>query len=142
MAHRVGLQAAGVPDRPVEHDDGVLSQAAESGNLLSAGNASQEWVAKPHHSWRKTARTIGENSVSTHCLSNRMLIRLFRLFGTLGIVLLGAALAIAPVAAFEDRMIVVSALGIAGIALLLAAWLLRKWDAFLHPPPADPGAER
>ena len=65
-----------------------------------------------------------------------MLVTLFRIVGALGIVLLGAALAIAPVAAFEDRMITLSGLGIAGIACLLIAWLLRKWDARMHPPPS------
>jgi hypothetical protein len=55
-----------------------------------------------------------------------MLVTLFRLFGIAGIVLMGAALAIAPVAAFEDRMTTVSALGIAGMACLLVAWGLRR----------------
>ena len=55
------------------------------------------------------------------------MLTLFRVAGLAGIVLLGAALAIAPIAAFEDRMTVVSGLGIAGIALLLVAWLLRRW---------------
>lgn len=64
------------------------------------------------------------------------LVRLFRAFGVAGTVLLGAALAIAPVAAFENRMAVVSALGIAGVALLLAAWGLRRLsrtDDGVHP---------
>jgi len=65
-----------------------------------------------------------------------MRLALFRLFGVAGIVLLGAALAIAPIAAFENRMTVVSALGIAGIACLLAAWIVR---AIAPPPP--PGDE-
>jgi hypothetical protein len=67
---------------------------------------------------------------------------LFRVFGVAGIALLGAALAIAPVLAFENRMTIVSGLGIAGIACLLVAYALRK----LMPPPgvpeAPPGDER
>jgi hypothetical protein len=58
-----------------------------------------------------------------------MLERLFRIFGVAGIVLMGAALALAPVLALENRMTVVSALGIAGIACLLVAWIARKLDA-------------
>jgi hypothetical protein len=50
----------------------------------------------------------------------------FRAAGLAGIVFLGAALAIAPIAAFQDRMTVVSGLGIAGIGLLLVAWLVRR----------------
>ena len=67
-----------------------------------------------------------------------MLVTLFRLFGVAGIVLLGAALAIAPVAAFGDRMTVVSALGIAGMACLLVAWGLRR---IAPPPPPASGDE-
>jgi hypothetical protein len=63
-----------------------------------------------------------------------MLVTLFRIAGFAGIVLLGAALAIAPVFAFENKMTVVSALGIAGIACLLVAWVLRRMM-----PPAPPG---
>ena len=51
----------------------------------------------------------------------------FRLTGFAGIALLGAALAIAPIAAFENRMTIVSGLGIAGMLLLLVAWLLRRF---------------
>jgi hypothetical protein len=51
---------------------------------------------------------------------------LFRVAGIAGLVLLGAALAIAPIAAFQDRMTVVSGLGIAGIAMLVVAWLIRR----------------
>ena len=54
-------------------------------------------------------------------------LKLFRLAGVAGTLLLGAALAIAPIAAFEDRMTIVSGLGIGGIALLLVAWLLRRF---------------
>ena len=55
-----------------------------------------------------------------------MLDRLFRVFGFVGIALLGASLAVAPVLAFENRMMIVSALGIGGIAFLVVAWLLRR----------------
>ena len=51
---------------------------------------------------------------------------LFRILGAIGTVLLGAALVIAPIYAFGERMTTVSALGIAGIAFLLAAWAVRK----------------
>lgn len=54
------------------------------------------------------------------------MLRLFRVTGITGIALLGVALAIAPIAAFEDRMTLVSGLGIAGIAFLLVAWLVRR----------------
>lgn len=64
------------------------------------------------------------------------MLRAFRVLGFIGAVLLGAALAIAPVAAFEQRMTVVSALGIAGIAFLLLAWLARR---FAPAPPSVPG---
>jgi hypothetical protein len=66
---------------------------------------------------------------------------LFRAFGLAGIVLMGAALAIAPVAAVEGRMIPVSMLGIAGIACLVAAWAVRRFTppAPDPAPPADPG---
>ncbi len=63
-----------------------------------------------------------------------MLVTLFRVFGVAGIVLMGAALAIAPIAAFENRMTVVSALGLVGIACLLVAWGLRR---ITPPPPPD-----
>ena len=62
-----------------------------------------------------------------------MRVLLFRVLAGAGTVLLGAALVIAPIAAFGDRMTVVSGLGIVGMALLLVAWLLRR---FL-PPPAE-----
>jgi apolipoprotein N-acyltransferase len=69
-----------------------------------------------------------------------MFVTLFRLFGVAGIVLLGVALAIAPIAAFEDRMTLVSGLGIAGIACLLVAWGVRR----VAPPrpPDDPPTAR
>ena len=51
---------------------------------------------------------------------------LFRLFVGAGTILLGAALVIAPIAAFQDRMTTVSGLGIAGMVLLLLGWLIRK----------------
>jgi len=62
---------------------------------------------------------------------------LFRILVGAGTVLLGAALAMAPVLAFTDRMTTVSALGIAGMVLLLAAWLLRKFMR-APPSPGDP----
>ena len=57
----------------------------------------------------------------------------------MGTVLLGAALVLAPIYAFTDRMTTVSALGIAGIAFLLAAWAVRKIDQLRHggDGPAD-----
>ena len=58
---------------------------------------------------------------------------LFRILAGAGTILLGAALVIAPIAAFRDAMTTVSALGIAGIALLLVAWALRR----LTRPPAE-----
>jgi hypothetical protein len=66
------------------------------------------------------------------------MLRVFRVLGFIGAVLLGAALAIAPVAAFEQRMTVVSGLGIAGMVFLLLAWLVRK---VVRPPqtPTDDG---
>ena len=64
-----------------------------------------------------------------------VLVTLFRLFGIAGIVLMGAALAIAPIAAFDNRMTVVSGLGVAGIACLLVAWAFRRLAP--PPPPAD-----
>lgn len=62
-----------------------------------------------------------------------MLVTLFRIFAGAGTILLGAALIIAPIAAFGDRMTIVSGLGIAGMGLLLLAWLLRR----LARPPAE-----
>lgn len=64
----------------------------------------------------------------------------FRLFGSFGIVLLGAALALAPIFAFQDRMTVVSGLGIAGIACLLVAWAVRRWIPVAPDPPAGEDA--
>ena len=66
------------------------------------------------------------------------MLKAFRILGFVGAALLGAALAVAPVAAFENRMTVVSALGIAGIVFLLLAWLARRF-APTHPPePPEP----
>ena len=62
------------------------------------------------------------------------MLKVFRVLGFVGAMLLGAALAIAPVAAFENRMTIVSALGIAGIAFLVLAWLARR---FAPPQPSD-----
>lgn len=56
---------------------------------------------------------------------------LFRIVAGAGTVLLGAALIIAPIAAIGDRMTTVSGLGIAGMALLVLAWLIRR---FTRPP--------
>jgi hypothetical protein len=67
-----------------------------------------------------------------------VLVTLFRLFGIAGAVLMGAALAIAPIAAFGDRMTTVSALGIGGIACLLVAWALRRMAPPPPPPPSPP----
>ena len=66
---------------------------------------------------------------------------LFRILVGAGTVLLGAALLIAPVFAFTDRMTTVSALGIAGMVLLLAGWLVRKFSRSA-PSPDDPPPER
>ena len=62
---------------------------------------------------------------------------LFRILGAIGTVLLGAALVVAPIYAFGDRMTTVSGLGIAGIAFLLLAWIVRKF-APAPPPAVDP----
>ena len=53
-----------------------------------------------------------------------------RAFGLAGIVLLGVALALAPILAFRGEMTIVSALGIAGIACLIVMRLLPR-------PPVD-----
>jgi hypothetical protein len=63
---------------------------------------------------------------------------LFRILVGAGTVLLGAALLIAPVLAFTDRMTTVSALGIAGMVLLLAGWLVRKFTRSGAPPDEQP----
>ena len=64
------------------------------------------------------------------------LARLRRGFGTAGIVLLGIALALAPVLAFGGDMRVVTGLGIAGIACLIVMRLLPR-----PPEPATPASE-
>jgi hypothetical protein len=51
-------------------------------------------------------------------------------FGIAGIVLLGTALALAPILAFQGEMIPVSAIGITGIACLIVYRLLPR-------PPAE-----
>ncbi len=66
---------------------------------------------------------------------------LFRVLVGAGTILLGAALLIAPVLAFTDRMTTVSALGIAGMVLLLAGWLVRKFTR-PDPSPDDTPPER
>jgi hypothetical protein len=48
--------------------------------------------------------------------------------GAMGIALLGVALAYAPIAAFDGDMAIVTKLGLAGVALVLLAWLLRGFD--------------
>ena len=58
-----------------------------------------------------------------------------RAFGIAGIVLLGIALALAPILAFQDGMSLVSGLGIAGIAMLIVYRLLPR------PPAAEPPQE-
>lgn len=50
-----------------------------------------------------------------------------------GIVLLGGALAYAPIAAFDGDMTAVSKAGIAGAALVVLAWLLPR------PPASETG---
>ncbi len=55
------------------------------------------------------------------------------MLGGIGTALIGAALAIAPIAAIDNRMTLVSGLGIAGIALLVAAWVVRR----LTPSPPE-----
>ena len=67
--------------------------------------------------------------------------RAFRFLGFIGAVLLGAALAIAPIAAFEQRMTVVSGLGIAGMVFLLLAWLVRRFAPRPVPPEDEPSQE-
>jgi len=58
--------------------------------------------------------------------------RVRRAFGVAGIVLLGIALALAPILAFQDGMSLVSGLGIAGIACLIVYRLLPR------PPAGSP----
>ncbi|MFI4924414.1 MAG: hypothetical protein ACHQJ7_04650 [Vicinamibacteria bacterium] len=58
-----------------------------------------------------------------------------RAFGVAGIVLLGIALALAPILAFQDGMSLVSGIGIAGIALLIVYRLLPR------PPAPEPPKE-
>ena len=55
-----------------------------------------------------------------------------RVFGIAGTVLLGIALALAPILAFQDGMSLVSGLGIAGIACLIVYRLLPR------PPAGSP----
>jgi len=58
--------------------------------------------------------------------------RVRRAFGVAGIVLLGIALALAPILAFQDGMSLASGLGIAGIACLIVYRLLPR------PPAGSP----
>jgi hypothetical protein len=67
------------------------------------------------------------------------MVTLFRILAGAGTILLGAALIIAPIAAFADRMTTVSGLGIAGMVFLLLAWLLRRFSG--SEAPADPTRE-
>ena len=59
-----------------------------------------------------------------------------RAFGLAGIVLLGIALALAPILAFRGEMTPVSALGIAGIACLIVMRLIPR------PPVDEPPDDR
>jgi len=63
------------------------------------------------------------------------LVTIRRGFGVAGIGLLGIALAIAPIAAFQGQMTIVSGLGIAGIAALIVMRLLPR-------PPAEDADSR
>ena len=65
-------------------------------------------------------------------MPSRNVALLRRAFGIAGIVLLGIALALAPILAFQGDMIPVSAIGIAGIACLIVMRLIPR------PPPDEP----
>jgi hypothetical protein len=68
------------------------------------------------------------------------LVTIRRGFGVAGIALLGVALAIAPIAAFQGHMTLVSGLGIAGIAALIVMRLLpRPPTQDAEPPREDTG---
>jgi hypothetical protein len=61
-----------------------------------------------------------------------------RAFGLAGILLLGVALALAPILAFQGEMILVSGIGIAGIACLIVYRLLPRPRGAAEPsPPVD-----
>ena len=64
-----------------------------------------------------------------------------RVLGGIGAVLLGGALAWAPVAAFTGHMLTVTKLALAGVALLLVMKLLPRRDATPEPPPERPDDE-
>lgn len=64
-----------------------------------------------------------------------------RALGVAGIVLLGVALALAPILAFTGGMQLVSGVGIAGIALLIVMRLLPRPPAALDETPPGPGDE-
>ena len=61
-----------------------------------------------------------------------------RAFGLAGIVLLGIALALAPILAFRGEMTFVSAVGIAGIACLIVMRLLPRPPSDEPPAPDQP----
>ena len=55
--------------------------------------------------------------------------------GVAGAVLLGGALALAPIAAFTGDMLTVTKAALAGVALLIIMKLLSRHDAGSEPPP-------
>lgn len=57
-----------------------------------------------------------------------------RVLGTVGILLLGGALAWAPVAAFLGSMLMVAKIALAGLAFLIVAKLLPQRDATSENP--------
>jgi hypothetical protein len=65
-----------------------------------------------------------------------------RVLGLGGTVLLGGALAWAPIAAFTGEMLAVTKVGLTGVALLIAMKLLPGHDATPEHPPDHPDDER
>ena len=63
-----------------------------------------------------------------------------RVLGLSGAVLLGGALAWAPIAAFTGEMLLVTKVGLTGVAFLLVMRLLPRRDAAATPGP-DSGEE-
>jgi hypothetical protein len=86
-----------------EADDVPDHDPADQGST----NSSPDGVPEPYGSW----------------------FTLRRAFGAIGTVLLGAALAWAPVAAFTGGMSAVMKLGLAGVAFLIVMKLLPRRDA-------------